>query len=117
MLTKKTPETIRATLNVRTFGVENTLQLTYNNRDQEQLQAFVEKQKSVAIPKFAEKDPISFVNASVVLHLVASFDDGTDSEFPLNVKGLISMENTYPGILIAMIRGYHQARTVTIEKN
>lgn len=118
MLTKKTPETIKATLKVKSQGVENTLLLTYNNRTPEQYKAFVENPENFTPPEsVAAEDGISHINANLVLFLVKSFDDGTDKEFPLTYDGLMELDKFWPNTLYGIIQGYHQARAAAVEKN
>ena len=118
MLTKKTPETITATLKVKAQGVENTLQLTYHNRSPEEYEAFVRNPENLKVPEgVSDAMGIAHINVSLVLHVVKSFDDGTDDEFPLTRAGLIDLESHWPGILLGIIRGYHQSRAAAVEKN
>lgn len=120
MLTKKTPETIAARLTVKAQGVENTLQLTYHNHKPEDYQAFVSNPENLKAPDdVPPNDNIAFAHsqAGIVLFLVKSFDDGTDQAFPLTRAGLVEMEQTWPGVLIGIVKGYHQARGAAVEKN
>lgn len=121
MLTKKTPETIKASLKHKAQGVENSLLLTYHNRTPEQFKEFVGNPENLTIPTDNEKSSdvvqIAHINASLVLFLVKSFDDGTDKDFPLTRDGLIDLEQHWPGTLMALVSGYHQARSASVEKN
>ena len=121
MLTKQTPETIAARLTVKAQGVENTLQLTYHNHKPEVFKAFIDNPENLKIPddveKTNEKLGIANINASVVLFVVKSFDDGTDSAFPLNRAGLLDLEEHWPGVLGGIVKGYHQSRGAAVEKN
>ena len=119
MLTEKTPATIKASLKVKAQGVENTLLLTYHNHSPEQYQAFIANPESLKVPDGVENDAlgIAHINASLVLFLVKSFDDGTDKAFPLNRDGLVKLEQVWPGTLMGIMRGYHQARGAEVEKN
>lgn len=119
-LTKKTPDTIKATLTIKAQGVENTLQLTYKNHSAEAFNAFARNEENFKMPKAMEDanvPPFTYANAQIVLFVVASFDDGTDKDFPLTLDGLIELEGTWPAGLIGIIRGYHQSRTAEVEKN
>ena len=118
MLTKKTPETIKGNLKVKAQGVENSLLLTYHNRSPEEYAAFVGNPENLKVPDgVKDEDGISHINASLVLFLVKSFDDGTDKDFPLTRAGLMELENFWPGTLFGIIRGYHMSRAAAIEKN
>lgn len=120
MLTKKTPETIKATLTIKAQGVENTLMLTYNNHSSEKFDEFRRNPENLKVPDDATHDDvlaISHINAGLVLFLVKSFDDGTDKDFPLTRDGLVELERTWPGTLIGIVRGYHQSRAAAVEKN
>lgn len=119
MLTKKTPDTIKASLKIKAQGVENNLLLTYHNRTPEQYEEFVANPENLKVPEGVTSDAvgIAHINAALVLFLVKSFDDGTDSEFPLNRDGLIDLERHWPGVLMGIARGYHQARGAAVEKN
>ena len=119
MLTKKTPAEIKATLSIVAQGVSNTLMLTYHNRTAEEYDEFVRNPESLKVPDGIEEDGlgIAHINASMVLFLVKSFDDGTDEAFPLTRAGLIELEATWPGTLLGISRGYHQSRAATVAKN
>lgn len=122
MLTKQTPETIRARLTVKAQGVENDLVLTYFNHTPAEFKEWAENPENLKVPDGI--DPLkqidlalAHVNAAVVLYLVKSFDDGTDKAFPLTRDGLIDLEQTWPDTLAGIIRGYHKARGASVEKN
>ena len=119
MLTKKTPDTIKANLKIKAQGVENSLLLTYNNHSAEKFDEFVKNPENLKVPEGTtnDVDGIAHINASLVLFLVKSFDDGTDKDFPLTRDGLVELERTWPGTLIGIIRGYHQSRAAAVEKN
>jgi hypothetical protein len=119
MLTEKTPDTIKASLSIKAQGVENTLLLTYFNRSPDEYEGFLKNAENLKVPDDVTTDAlgIAHINASLALFLVKSFDDGTDKAFPLNRDGLIKLERTWPGTLIGIVRGYHQARGAEVEKN
>lgn len=120
MLTKKTPDTIKAQLSIKAQGVENTLMLTYYNHAPEKYAAFVgnpENMKPPESPGMNDAVMIAHINAALALFVVKSFDDGTDEAFPLNKAGLVELEAHWPGTLLGIIRGYHQARGAEVEKN
>lgn len=118
MLTKKTPESIKATLTVKCHGEENTLKLTYFNHDPEKLKSYVENKDNFKSPEGADEiTKLNHQTADMVLFLVKSFDDGTETDFPLNKAGLLALESHFPNILYGIIRGYHQSRAAEVEKN
>lgn len=118
MLTKSTPLTIAALLTIKAQGVENNLRLTYHNHSPEAFDAYQSNPENTkVIEGKSDIENIISINAGFVLFLVKSFDDGTDEHFPLNYAGLVDLERTWPGTLIGIIRGYHQARAAKIEKN
>lgn len=117
-LTKKTPDTISARLAIKAQGVENTLILTYHNHSPDEYEKFVSNSDNFKVAEDALNDEgIRRVNATIVLFIVKSFDDGTDEDFPLNLDGLLDMERHWPGMLWGIIRGYHQSRAAAVEKN
>lgn len=118
MLTKKTPETIKANLQIKAQGVENTLILTYHNHSPEKYEGYVSNTENLKVPDgVTDAVGIAHINAGLVLFLVKSFDDGTDKEFPLNHDGMLELEKFWPGTLLGIIRGYHQSRAAAVEKN
>lgn len=121
MLTKKTPETLKAMLTIKAQGEDNTLQLTYWNRTADEYDAFRTNPETAKIPDGVDTDNdrlvVSHMNATHVLYLVKSFDDGTDQAFPLTRDGLVELDRTWPGTLFGIVKGYHQARGAAVEKN
>jgi hypothetical protein len=121
MLTKQTPETIKARLTVKAQGVETDLLLTYINHKPEEFDAFVKNPDVLKIPDDVNKSDtrlaLAHVNATFVLFLVKSFDDGTDTTFPLTRAGLIDLESHWPETLPGIVAGYHQARGAAVQKN
>lgn len=119
MLTKETPETIRSNLKIKAQGVETSLLLTYHNRSPDEYNEFVRNPENLKVPEGVkgELDGIAHINASLVLYLVKSFDDGTDKAFPLNRDGLVDLEQHWPGTLMGIVKGYHQSRAASVEKN
>ena len=118
MLTKKTPETIKAKLKIKAQGVENTLALTYHNRSPDEYEKFVKNPQNLNVPDGMDDNKgISHINATLALFLVKSFDDGTDKEFPLTYDGLMELDRIWPGTLFGIIRGFHQSRMAAVEKN
>lgn len=119
MLTKQTPEAIKAQLKIKAQGIETMLMLTYYNRTPEEYEAFTANKENLQIPTGVKSDAegIAHMNAGILLYLVKSFDDGTDNDFPLNRDGLIDLERHWPGTLMGILKGYHQARAASVEKN
>lgn len=117
-LTKKTPDTIKANLAIKAQGVENSLMLTYHNRSPEEYEKYVANTENFKIAEDVRNDEgIARVNATIVLFITKSFDDGTDENFPLTMDGLLDLERHWPGVLFGIIRGYHQSRAAAVEKN
>lgn len=118
MLTKKTPETIKSSLTIKAQGVENNLLLTYYNRSPDEYEAFVQNPENLKVPEgVTDAKGIAHINASMILFLVKSFDDGTEKDFPLTRDGLLELEKFWPGTLLGIVRGYHQSRAAEVEKN
>lgn len=120
MLTKQTPDSLKAQLTIKAQGVENTLLLTYHNVKPDDFDAFRKNPESLKVPADLESDKgaaITFINAQFVLFVVKSFDDGTDAEFPLTLAGLTELDRYWPGVLRGIVDAYHQARAAAVEKN
>lgn len=121
MLTKQTPEKIATTLTVKAQGVENTLKLTYVNHTPAAFKTYTENTENFKVPDDVPPENLrlrgAHVNATFALFVVSSFDDGTDTAFPLNRAGLIDLEDHWPGTLNGIVIGYHQARAAAVEKN
>ena len=119
MLTKKTPDEIKARLTHKAMGVENTIMLTYHNHSPEVFEAFIKNPETMKIPEGVTSETlgIAHINAAYALFVVKSFDDGTADDFPLTRDGLIDLEQHWPGTLIGIVQGYHRARGASVEKN
>jgi hypothetical protein len=118
MLTKETPDTIKAMLKIKAQGVEKNLMLTYHNHAPDDYEDFIKNPENLKVPEgLTDAVGIATLNALVALFLVKSFDDGTDKDFPLNLDGLVALERTWPGVLPGIHRGYHQARAADVQKN
>lgn len=121
MLTKQTPDTMKARLTVKAQGVETDLLLTYWNHKPDTFDAFAKNPENVKIPDNVplteQRVAIAHINATFVLFLVKSFDDGTDTTFPLTREGLVDLEAHWPETLPGIIAGYHQARGAAVQKN
>lgn len=117
MLTKKTPETLKAIATVKHGGESTPLMLTFYNRTIDELTEFTKSGQMTDVPEQYKGNPIPWMNAQVCLFLIKSFDDGTDEDFPLNLEGLLSMESYYPAVLMGIVQLFHQVRGATVEKN
>lgn len=119
MLTKKTPDTIKASLTIKAMGVENTIMLTYNNHTPDAYEAWTQNPENMKAPDSAvnELDVARHMHAGMALFVVKSFDDGTDDAFPLTREGLVDLERYWPGTLLGIVKGYHQSRGAAVEKN
>ncbi len=119
MLTKETPETIKAHLTIKGAGVEMPLVLTYYNRKPKEFKAFMDNPELMVLPSTVKgpRDAMDHVNAQAVLYIVKSFDDGTDKDFPLTYDGMLDLEEHWADVLSAIIVGFHKARGMEIEKN
>lgn len=121
MLTKQTPETIKARLTIKAQGVETDLLLTYHNHKPDDFDAFAKNPENIKVPDDVPKRDVKLslahINATFVLFLVKSFDDGTDTTFPLTREGLIDLEAHWPDTLPGIVAAYHQARGAAVEKN
>ena len=121
MLTKQTPDVIKARLTVKAQGVETDLILTYHNHKPEVFDAFAKNPETLKVPDDVSKTDtrlaLAHINATFVLFLVKSFDDGTDKTFPLTREGLVDLEAHWPDTLPGIVAGYHQARGAAVQKN
>lgn len=98
MLTRKRPDVIPATLTVTGQGETVKFNLTYNNKRVDEVETLI---------KDAEK------LEDVVLALVNEWE----TEYPLTREGVEEMEADRPGIIVAIMVGFHDARRVEKAKN
>lgn len=98
MLTRKRPDAIPATLTVTGQGETVKFNLTYNNKRVDEVEALI---------KDAER------LEDVVLALVKEWE----TEYPLTREGVEEMEADRPGIIVAIMVGFHDARRVEKAKN
>ena len=117
MLTKQTPQTLKANATVKHSGESTPLVLTFYNRTIAELTEFTKSGQLTDVPEQYKDSPLPWMNAQVCLYLIKSFDDGTDEEFPLTLEGLLSMESYYPAVLMGIVQLFHQVRGATVEKN
>jgi hypothetical protein len=99
MLTRAKKELIATTLTVKGQGETVTFNITFHNRKQSELEAEGEKEGAT-------------INKTL-LYLVESWEN----EYPLTDEGIKEMEDDRPGITMAIIFAYHEARHVAKEKN
>lgn len=102
-ITLKRPDTLPAKLTLTGQGTSVTFDITYHNRTQSEFEA-----------KHGEntEDPRKAV-VNAVLYIVKEWE----LDIPLTVDGLTQMEDEWPGMILGVIQGFHQARQVTKEKN
>lgn len=120
MLTKKTPETIKATITIKSLGEDTTIMVTYFNRTPEETDAFVKNEESLKIPESAENNAnhaVANINAGLGLFFIKSFDDGTEEAYPVTRDGLVQLELDRPNYVMALVNSYHRARAAAVEKN
>lgn len=101
MLRRVVNETIPATLAVKGQGESWQFDLTYHNRKQSQVEALM-----------AEAGKAEKV-VDLVLFLVKEWD----ADYPLTAEGVKDMEDDRPGMILAIIQGFHDARQVARAKN
>lgn len=93
------PEKFDAELKITVYGKNYTVPVTYYNRSVAELSAEVEKE--------------GFTAARGALFLVA--DIGLD--MPLTEEGVEAMEAQFPGLCLAIIQNFNEAKMVTRQKN
>lgn len=98
MLTKKAPETIPASLTITGQGETCKFNVTYFNRSQDELRSVAGENKTLS---------------EAVLFVVKEWE----TEYELTTADLTAMEATRPGVLVAVLEGFHTARRVELEKN
>jgi len=101
MLKRKRPATLPATLTITGQGETEKFTITYNNLPTSAYDQLVAESR--------EKGGISHV----VLGIVKEWD----TEFELTTEGVNEAEDLNPGLVIAVIQGYHDARKVQRAKN
>ena len=104
MLERKSPETISTDLTITGLGDKFTLPVVYRYHTQKQWEELLGT-------KMADGQPIK--TSEMLERLVAKFNK-TDAP---KSEDFLEVENNYPGIMIAVIQGFHQARMVSLEKN
>ena len=99
MLTKKKALEIPSTLTVTGQGDTIKLKLTYNNLPMDAVQELLDAEDKTV--------------ADVVLAVVKEWE----SEYELSTEGLNELENDRPGMVVALIQGFYDARRMTKAKN
>ena len=89
------PKQLPAELSISSAAEKLTLAVTYRNHTSK---AFRDHKGSVA-------------------ELVLLIVDKWDAEYPLTAEGVEEFEDEHPGICSALLEGWWQARTVSLEKN
>lgn len=97
-LTRKRAETLPAKLTLKGQGETHVFDVVYHNRKLSELQAKLE----------SDHNPIS-----TILYVLKEWD----SEYPLTLEGVTEAEDELPGLSLAIMAGFHEARTVAKVKN
>jgi len=109
MLTRKTPTALATALTIKGQGTEETFNVTYKVRSQEEIdKAFAD----AALQPEAKDDP-GYANRQSVLFIVESME----AEYPLTDEGIKELEADRPGMIEVLFYGYHKARRVELVKN
>lgn len=98
MLTRKAQETLSTKLTVKGQGESVSFNITYHNRTGKQIKELVDGDKTIG---------------ELVLFVVKDWE----SEYPLTSEGLDELENERPGMLMAIMEGFHSSRRMEREKN
>lgn len=102
MLKRNTKPLILANLTLVGQGDSVSFNVTYNNIKQSEVDA--------AIQQIKDSDNGA---ADLVLRMVKEWE----TEFPLTVQGIREAEDEYPGFIMAVVEGFHEARRVAKRKN
>jgi hypothetical protein len=109
-LKKIRKETLPSTLTVIGQGDSISFKITYHNRKQSEVEAVM----NAPIPDGA--DPVEAMTSNIekcILFVVESWD----AEYELSPEGLRELEDDRPGMKVALIEGYHKARSMARAKN
>ena len=98
MLIRKRPDVVPATLTVKGQGEDFKFNITYRNKRADEVQAVIDTAAD---------------SESVVIDLVSEWE----SEYPLTHAGIAEMEADRPGMIVAILIGFHEARRVERVKN
>lgn len=116
MLKRTTPKTINATLTVTGQGETVTLDVTFNNLAKQAYADLIEKtveRVQANVEGKRQDELVAETNAYIVIGLVSNWE----SEYELKIDDLLEAERDRPGLLLGVIRGFHQAREVAVAKN
>lgn len=100
LLKAKRREELPSTLTIKSQGDTLKVNVTYHNRKTSELEAMFKQ----------ENRPIG----EVILFIVKDWDI---EDYPLTAEGLTELEDDRPGLIMAIIQGWHQARAAAKEKN
>jgi len=92
------PATLPATLTVVGQGASDKLNVTYHNRKSSDIREKLDSGMSML---------------GLIPYLVSEWD----TDFALTEEGVSEFEDEYPGIVQAIMQGYHEARHKRLEKN
>ena len=104
MLNRKRPETINTDLTISGLGDKFKVNVTYHNITQSEWEELMQAKKS---------DGTAYTQAEFLERTVTKFND-TDNP---KAEDFEAMNNDWPGILFALMRGFSDARVVNLEKN
>lgn len=99
----KRPETIPAALTINGQGGRQSFNITYHNHTQSAFEKAFDAEAEDARRQIIES----------VLFIVKDWELDT----PLTHEGIGELEDQFPGFILGVIQGFHQARQVTLEKN
>jgi len=99
MLKRTLVEEIKTTLAIKGQGEEFKFNVTYHNKPQSELD------KHLAANPEEPAETLAFILKD------------WESEYPCTLEGIREVENDRPGMVVALIYGYHEARRVAKEKN
>lgn len=99
MLTRKRPDTISTKLTIEGQQETTVFKVEYHNRSAKEVNAMV--------------DAEGYTVAKGLLYLVKSWE----AEYELDTAGIEEAESDRPGIVLAVIGGFHEARRVQRKGN
>ena len=101
-LTRVKRETIDVTLNLKGQGDTVKMDITYFNRKQSEVDALL-----------ADADGTGSKIPDIIAYMVKKWD----SEYTLTRDGINELEDDRPGVVLAVIEGFHEARKMQKVKN
>lgn len=99
MLTRTKVLEIPATLTVTGQGETVKFNLTFHNRSMDEVQAVLDDENQTV--------------ADAVLYIVKDWE----TEYPLTTEGLKELESDRPGMVVAVMTAFYDARRMTRAKN